>query len=123
MKTEIIQILNLDVPNKNGRIYPTDVMERVIKNFESKKVFGQLGLPTADAPVDVSKVTHYVDNLRIENGNLIGTAHIVSDNPLFYLDKEVTGFGFRPKGLGKIDENGVVTEYELLSIDLVRDPA
>jgi hypothetical protein len=74
-----------------------------------------------------------VIDLRIEDGYLMGTLEVL-DNPqgeiiktLVESDAFVTGsIGFRPAGTGtfvNVDGANVVTDYSLLSIDLVNDPA
>ncbi len=38
MKTYKTQIMKTDVPNANGMVYPSEVMDKVIKKYNEEKV-------------------------------------------------------------------------------------
>ena len=121
-------IMEVDVPNKNGHIYPRVEIERVVEVWKDKQMFGQIDMPPGNASlrVDVSRASHVVENLRIDDNNcLIGDVTVLKTPQGNILDDLLTvdGLCFRSAGIGKAtkDENGhtVITEYQMLSINAV----
>lgn len=122
-----VNICTLDKPNKNGHIYPERVMQESIAVI-NRHVHGFIGMDGVFEK-SMSTATHIIDNLRIEDNDVVGEL-IVSDNeygamlkPL--LDDIAAGkFQFRMAGIGEIDDNtGIVSEFNLLSVNLVTDGA
>ena len=124
--------LEADKPNANGRVYPRAVLEDIARQIKEKdgRVFGQVGFPEGTS-VDLSKVSHIVGDVHVnEQGELIGKiiplktpAGEILTSLLEDFKKNKVNYGFRPAGIGKVDENGVVSDYRLISIDLVQNPA
>lgn len=127
-------IVEADVPNRNGRVYPRVVLEQMIREVERKanpaRVFGSIGMPEGVA-VDLSKVSHTVSNLHItEDGKVLGDVMIL-DTPQGRIMEKVLEAEperqFRLAGIGKLEDNDdgttTVTDFRLLSINLVRDGA
>lgn len=122
-------IMEVDVPNKNGRIYPRVEIERVVEVWSGKQMFGQIDMPIGDPnplTVDASRASHVVENLRIDDNNcLVGDVTVMKTPQGVVLDDLLTidGLCFRSAGIGKatMDENGhvVITEYQMLSINAV----
>jgi hypothetical protein len=78
--------------------------------------------------VDLSKVSHSVTNLYIEEGILKADIHILDtpygNNLIKLLEKDVVGF--RPTGIGKTKmEYGSysIYDYDITSIDYTTNPA
>lgn len=125
-------ILTLDTPNANGRTYTTESIQQIIDKFNERQaagaaVLGELGYPTENfSIVEISNVSHQVTNMRIENGKLLGTIKLLNTpNGIILknlLDKGHCG-GFRPRGFGDVSADGTITNYKLISIDYVNDPA
>jgi hypothetical protein len=127
-------IVEADVPNKNGRVYPRAVLEQMIREIERKsfppRVFGSVGMP-AGVEVDLSRVSHTVSDLHItEDGKVLGKVMIL-DTPQGHIMEKVLEAEpdrqFRLAGIGKLEDNDdgttTVTDFRLLSINLVRDGA
>lgn len=122
MKTEI---LTLDVPNKNRRTYTTEAVTEALKNIPGH-IMGQINYPTENfGSVDIAEISHKINNLRIEDGKLIGDVTILKTPNGKLLEKlvEFPDSGFRPRSFANIDENGVVSNLQIISIDFVNDPA
>jgi hypothetical protein len=117
----IVQILQLDKENLNGRIYPREMMEKAIKEWQDRPVLGQVGMSEYDQGTpDLSKVSHYITDLRIENDALIGNVKLV-ENPNGLALAAMISSGeivFRPSGTGKI-LNGIVADYQLTAVNAV----
>jgi hypothetical protein len=127
-------IVEADVPNRNGRVYPRAVLEQMIREIERKsnpaRVFGSVGMP-AGVEVDLSKVSHTVSDLHItDDGKVLGKVMIL-DTPQGRIMEKVLEAEpdrqFRLAGIGKLEDNEdgttTVTDFRLLSINLVRDGA
>ena len=71
-----------DIKNRNGRIYPEQVMkkevDRYVKEFvEKDRAFGELGHP--DGPtINLDKVSHMITKLEQDGKNFMGRAKILS---------------------------------------------
>ena len=132
-----VVIQQLDIPNKNGRIYSKEVIQKALENakekLESGEMLGELCIPNdpniisgdASPPVNLAAVSHVVKRMWIEDGNLMGEVKIL-DTPngkilkhMLEHDELRNSVAFRPSGFGKIDENGFVSDYEFRSISVM----
>lgn len=122
-----VTILKADVPNANGRIYPRETVEKIIAQCSENqnRLLGTIGMP-AGSTLDLEGVSHAVNNLRInEHGELVGEV-VIFDTPngaaltKMIEDCEVD---FRMAGTGTVDESGIVSNYQAISINAVLDGA
>ena len=131
---EEVVIAEVDVPNLNGRIYPRAVLTKMIGEIEEKtnppRVFGSIGMPVG-VDVDLSRVSHTVSDLHItDDGKLLGKVMILETPQGKIMEKILEAEPtrqFRMAGIGKLEDNPdgttTVTDFRLLSINLVRDGA
>ena len=76
--------LQSDVKNKNGRIYPKEILQKEVHRYnrefiEKNRAFGELGHP--DGPtVNLERVSHMIKALHPEGNNFIGEARVL-DTP------------------------------------------
>lgn len=133
-----IFIAELDKPNKNGRIYPREVIYNQIEQLKGKPVFGQLGMCEGTGEIPLDKISHSVSDLSIENINgvdyFVGELKIL-DTPSGEILKDLNSMcgsianNFRCAGIGTIkrveegDDVIVQDDYRLLSINYTDDPA
>lgn len=123
-----VKIQVADVPNRNGRIYPTSLIEKVIKAAGDDKILGGMGVP--DNPMtacDLSTISHSISNLRIESGWLVGDVTVLGTPQGKVLEQCIDVLDFRMMGYGSIStsENGTVIldDYVLTAISAVADGA
>ena len=124
LKSQIIAIS--DIPNKNNRIYPKEVLEKVIEDFENNKeeIFGYIGMPLAGED-HIHNISHVIKKLYMSNNCLIADIKIL-DTPkgieLLRIIKEEE-IVFRLKGIAKTEKisgNYLIKKgYKLLSINAV----
>ena len=105
--------MQAEVKNRNGRIYPYDVLNKEVakynKNFvQQNRAFGELGHP--DGPtVNLERVSHRITSLRPDGQNFIGEAKIM-DTPMGKIVKnlmdEECKLGVSSRGMGSLDERG-----------------
>ena len=136
-KSHYIQgvFLQSDITNRNGRMYPYQVLDREVKNYNEKyirtnRALGELGHP--DGPtVNLDRVSHRITSLAAEGKNFIGKAKLL-DTPMGNIAKnlldEGVKLGVSSRGMGTLKrENGynVVGEDFMLATagDIVSDPS
>ena len=127
--------LQSDLKNRNGRVYPTDILNKEVKRYNAefinkKRAFGELGHP--DGPtVHLERVSHLITSLKPEGKNFIGEAKVM-DTPYGKIVKnlidEGAQLGVSSRGMGSIDRmNGrnVVGKdfYLATAADIVADPS
>ena len=127
--------LQSETKNRNGRIYPFDILNREVERYNEEYVsagraLGELGHP--DGPsVNLDRVSHKIVSLRSEGTNFIGKARIL-DTPMGKIAKslldEGVKLGVSSRGMGSLEEkNGVkyVRDDFMLATaaDIVADPS
>ena len=124
-----------NIKNRNGRVYPREVLMKEVKNYDSKfiqknRAFGELGHP--DGPtVNLDRVSHMITSLKPEGDNFIGEAKIMS-TPMGEIVKslmdEGATLGVSSRGMGSLDQRGgvnyVKNDFKLATAgDIVADPS
>jgi len=123
------------IKNRNGRIYPKDVMDkevnRYVKEFvEKDRAFGELGHP--DGPtINLDKVSHLITKLEEDGDNYVGRAKILSTpngQIVRNLLDDGAKLGVSSRGLGSLEQkNGaqvVKDDFQLATAaDIVADPS
>lgn len=127
--------LQSDLKNKNGRIYPKEVMQREVNRYveeavKTKRAYGELGHP--DGPtVNLDRVSHMITSLKEDGSNYIGRAKIM-DTPMGRIVKELISegaqLGVSSRGLGSLKEKGGINEVQddfmlATAADIVADPS
>ena len=117
-----VQIMRANVPNGNAQIYSMSALEHCVALGREQSIFGMLGAPSG-AFVDLSNVSHTVENLRIEGEYLVGDVCILQTDKGHILLKllDEVQIDFRAAGTGTLDKSGVMTEFKLISIDALYD--
>ena len=127
--------LQSDLKNRNGRMYPFDVLNREVGRYneeyvKSKRALGELGHP--DGPtINLDRVSHRIVELRAEGTNFMGKAQIL-DTPMGKIASSLLGEGVKlgvsSRGMGSIDKredvNVVCDDFMLATAaDIVADPS
>ena len=127
--------LQSNIKNRNGRVYPKDILMTEVKRYNSEfinknRAFGELGHP--DGPtVNLERVYHMIKKLYPDGDNFIGEAKIM-DTPYGKIVKglidEGAQLGVSSRGMGSIEQrNGasyVKNDFMLATAaDIVADPS
>ena len=127
--------MQAEMKNKNGRVYPKDVLEREVGRYNREfinksRAFGELGHP--DGPtVNLERVSHMIKALYPDGNNFIGEAKIL-DTPYGKIVKnlidEGAKLGVSSRGMGTLTNRGganVVSNdfYLATAADIVADPS
>ena len=127
--------MQADVKNRNGRVYPMEVLEREVAKYNKKfvnekRAFGELGHPEGPA-VNLERVSHMITSLKPDGKNFIGEAKIMS-TPMGEIVKnlmdEGAKLGVSSRGMGSlVQKNGAnyVRDdfYLATAADIVADPS
>ena len=123
------------IKNRNGRMYPFEVLDREVERYNeeyvrTKRALGELGHP--DGPtINLDRVSHRITSLRAEGNNFIGKAQIL-DTPMGNIAKNLLGegvqLGVSSRGMGSIEKRedvAVVRDDFMLTTaaDIVADPS
>jgi len=124
-----------EIKNRNGRIYPKEVMEKEVKRYvkefvEKDRAFGELGHP--DGPtINLDKVSHLITKLEEDGNNYVGRAKILSTpngQIVRNLIDDGAKLGVSSRGLGSLEQKGgsqyVKDDFQLATAgDIVADPS
>lgn len=124
-----------DVKNRNGRIYPSSVLEKEMTRYQkdyidTKRALGELGHP--DGPtINGDRVSHLITEMKREGSNFIGKAKILG-TPMGeivknFIDEGIT-VGVSTRGLGSVKptKDGIMEvqdDFHLATVDIVTDPS
>ena len=127
--------LQADIKNRNGRVYPMEVLEKEVARYNKKfinekRAYGELGHP--DGPtVNLERVSHMVTELYPDGKNFIGEAKIMG-TPMGEIVKNIMEeggkLGVSSRGMGSLDQkngaNYVRDDFYLATAaDIVADPS
>ena len=121
--------------NRNGRVYPTSVLEREVERYtkeyvEQNRAFGELGHPSGPT-INLERVSHMIKELKKEGDNFMGKAKIM-DSPYGTIVKNLINegakLGVSSRGMGTLKEKNGANEvqndfYLATAADIVADPS
>ena len=127
--------MQADIKNRNGRVYPIDILEREVsryttENISKNRALGELGHPEGPT-VNLDRASHKIESLVREGNNYIGKAKLL-DTPMGQIAKslldEGVSLGVSSRGVGSLREMGganyVRDDYQLATAaDIVADPS
>ena len=127
--------LQADLKNRNGRVYPKEVMkkevDRYVKEFvEKDRAFGELGHPEGPT-INLDKVSHMITKLEEDGSNYVGRAKILTTpngQIVRNLLDDGAKLGVSSRGLGSLEQKGgaqvVKDDFQLATAaDIVADPS
>lgn len=126
--------MQADQKNKNGRIYPYQILSRECGRYSSdyvaqNRALGELGHPEGPT-INLERVSHIIKNLNIDGRDVIGKAKIM-ETPygkiVQNLISEGAKLGVSSRGMGSLKEfqgvNMVQDDFNLAAVDIVADPS
>lgn len=124
------------IKNRNGRMYPEEIMDREVARYmkesvESNSALGELGHPNGPQ-INLDRVSHRIVSLRKEGTDYIGKA-LITHTPMGAIAKGLIESGARlgvsSRGMGSIKLNSegvneVQSDFRLATAaDIVADPS
>ena len=131
-------MLQTEVKNKNGRIYPLEVMQKEVKRYnkeyiDQKRAYGELGHPEGPT-INLERTSHLIESLEQDGNNFVGKAKILS-TPMGEIVKNLLSDGARlgvsSRGMGSLKASNrkggaqmVQSDFQLATAaDIVADPS
>ena len=127
--------LQADIKNRNGRVYPMEVLEKEVNRYNKKfinenRAYGELGHPEGPT-VNLERVSHMVTELYPDGKNFMGEAKITNTpygNIVKSLIDEGAKLGVSSRGMGSLENrsgaNYVKSDFYLATAaDIVADPS
>jgi hypothetical protein len=128
--------LQSSIKNRNGRMYPEEVMDREVARYikesvDQKTAMGELGHPNGPQ-INLDRVSHRIVSLRKEGTDYVGRA-MITNTPMGNIARGIIESGARlgvsSRGLGslKLNKEGineVQDDFRLATAaDIVADPS
>ena len=126
--------MQADQKNRNGRIYPKDVLEQAVNKYTEQQVskgraVGELNHPEGPT-INLDKVSHKITDLKFEGNNVVGRATVLN-TPMGQIAQGLieggVQLGVSSRGMGSLDTRGgtnyVKGDFMLNAIDVVQDPS
>ena len=131
-------MLQTEVKNKNGRIYPKEIMKKEVARYtkeyvDNNRAYGELGHPEGPT-INLERTSHLITSLTEDGNNFIGKAKILS-TPMGEIVKNLlqdgAKLGVSSRGMGSLkssNSNGgvqmVQSDFQLATAaDIVADPS
>ena len=126
--------MSAEQKNRNGRIYPRDVMEGAVNKYVTEQVqngraVGELNHPEGPT-VNLDKVSHKIEKLDWSGNDVVGKATILNTPMGKIVEGLLEGgvkLGVSTRGMGSLQRNNdamvVKPDFLLNAVDIVQDPS
>jgi hypothetical protein len=122
-----------DRQNGNGRVYPTNVLSREIKNYkkvvDDARALGELDHPESSI-INLNNVSHLVLDIWMDGKVVMGKLKVLDTPSGKILRSLIEGgaqLGISSRGLGSVEKRGdktmVQDDFQLICFDIVSDPS
>ncbi|AQW88778.1 putative prohead core protein [Erwinia phage pEa_SNUABM_50] len=122
--------IQADRRNLNERVYPFAEIARAVNNMAERISKGESILCECDHPetltVNLDRVVGMITNVWMEGANGMATIMLLDTT----LGKDIrtmiesgVKLGVSSRGSGNVDHNGVVSDFEIVTIDIVAQPS
>lgn len=118
------------IKNHNGRIYPISEIRKAVENINEniKRDSGVLG--ECDHPqelqIHLDRVSHKITEMWMDNNNGYGKLQILPTpcgNIIKTLLECGVKLGVSSRGSGNVSDNGDVSDFDMLTVDIVAKPS
>ena len=116
--------------NHNGRVYPLNEINNAVKTLQEKIDGGFSVLGEADHPDDLNinldRVSHVIQNIQMQGSNGIGKLKLLPTpmgNICTTLIESGVKLGVSSRGSGNVSEGGKVSDFEIVTVDIVAQPS
>ena len=127
--------LQAELQNRNGRMYPIEVLENEVKRYvretvDKGRAYGELGHPSGPS-INLDRVSHIITELKRDRTDFLGRARL-TDTPMGNIARGLlesgANLGVSSRAMGSLKEsNGVMVVQNDLKLstaaDIVADPS
>tara|TARA_B100000424_G_scaffold84608_1_gene63282 strand:+ start:3440 stop:4072 length:633 start_codon:yes stop_codon:yes gene_type:complete len=118
------------VKNQNKRVYPVQEISRAVSSINEKlnsgySVLGELDHPD-DLQINLDRVCLQINEMKMQGNNGIGKLQVLPTpmgNIVKALLESGVKLGVSSRGSGNVAENGTVSDYEIITVDMVAQPS
>jgi hypothetical protein len=119
-----------DIRNHNGRVYPLYEIRRAVENInktikEDAGVLGECDHPQ-ELQIHLDRVSHKITEMWMDGANGYGKLQILPTpcgNIVRTLLDNGVKLGVSSRGSGNVDDNGRVSDFDMLTVDIVAKPS
>lgn len=116
--------------NHNGRVYPITEITKAVKSLQEKIAGGYSVLGEADHPDDLNinldRVSHVIEDMEVRGTDGLGKLKILP-TPMGNICKTLIESGVKlgvsSRGSGNVTESGKVSDFEIITVDIVANPS
>ncbi len=118
------------VRNFNERIYPVEEIRKAVNRITETLTKGESVLGECDHPeeltINLDRVSHMITQMWMDGSNGMGKLRII-DTPMGQLIRTLiesdVKLGVSSRGVGNVDDNGKVSGFEIITVDIVARPS
>lgn len=123
-------MMQADVKNGNGRIYPLKEISKAVelinqKIKEGSPVVGELNHPD-NLSIDLKNVSHVITHIGMDGSNAVGKCKLLN-TPSGQIARSLLEGGVRlgvsSRGTGNVTNEGLVEDFSFVTIDIVATPS
>lgn len=119
-----------DVKNQNQRVYPIAEINQAVHQINERIQKGETVLGELDHPEELSinldRVSHIIEDMSMVGRDGHGTLKIIptpTGQIVRTLLESGAKLGVSSRGSGNVGDNGSVSEFEIITIDIVAQPS
>ena len=119
-----------DLRNHNQRVYPVREISNAVNTVMEQIKRGDSVLGECDHPeeltVNLDRVSHMITDMSMDSANGVGKLKILptpTGNIIKTLIESGVKLGVSSRGSGNVDDNGYVSEFEIVTVDIVAKPS
>jgi len=119
-----------DLRNHNGRVYPVNEIHKAVENIrqaikEDSGVLGECDHPQ-ELQIHLDRVSHKITDMWMDGANGFGKLQILP-TPCGNIVRTLLDCGVKlgvsSRGSGNVDDSGKVSEFDMLTVDIVAKPS
>lgn len=119
-----------DVKNQNQRVYPVTEINKAVAQISERIRNGETVLGELDHPEELSinldRVSHLIEEMDMQGRDGHGKLRIIptpTGNIVKTLLESGAKLGVSSRGSGNVGDNGYVSEFEIVTVDIVAQPS
>jgi hypothetical protein len=119
-----------ETKNHNGRVYPKEEIQRAVDTVRGRLSKGETVMGELDHPeelqINLDRVSHIITDMHCDGADGIGKLKII-ETPMGNIAKALlksgAKLGVSSRGSGNVNESGKVSEFEIVTVDIVAQPS
>lgn len=123
--------IQAEIKNQNQRVYPLSEISKAVQAIREKidngySVLGELDHPE-ELTINLDRVSHVITDMWMDGNNGCGKLKILDSTPKGQIAKSLVeggvNLGVSSRGSGNVSHNGTVSDYEIVTVDIVAQPS